>query len=232
MKAVQELRKPRVLRKAADPAVESVCIAVVEDDMMYRQAIEVSLKKVPGSRVMGYTSGEECFKNYHTHKPDIFVLDYRLATNDSGEVMNGIEVLRKVKQVNNQATVIFLSGAANTEVAVTAIKAGATDFIAKDKNGLSRLINQVRRASIKIQIKRQESKVAKWIAIGVLGIAAIVTGTILADSGGFNDLWNWFWFVLSVVCGVLIVRAWVKNSRNDYDQIQTIEYTQNGKWID
>jgi two-component system, chemotaxis family, chemotaxis protein CheY len=205
---------------------------VVDDDMMYRQAIEVSLKKVPGTRVQGYESGEDCFKDYSTCKPDIFVLDYRLCENGSGEVMNGIEVLRKVRKVNDDATVIFLSGAANTEVAVMAIKAGATDFIAKDKNGLARLLNQVRKASIKIQVKRQESKVAKWIAVGVLCIAAIVTGTILADAGGFNDIWNWFWFALSIICGIVVIRAWVRNSRNDYDQIQTTEYIQNGKWID
>jgi FixJ family two-component response regulator len=232
MRTVQELRKPNVIRKLGIRPLDSICIAVVEDDMMYRQAIEVSLKKVPGSRVLGYQSGEECFKNYHTSKPDIFVLDYRLCANGTGEVMNGIEVLRKVKQVNDQATVIFLSGTMNTEVAVTAIKAGAVDFIAKDKNGLARLLNQVRKASIKIQVKRQESKVGKWIGVGVLCIAAIVTGTILADSGGFNDVWNWFWFALSVVCGIAVIRAWVRSSRNDYDQIQTMEYIKNGKWID
>lgn len=232
MKAVQQIRKPKVLLKAITSPPESICIVVVDDDMMYRQAIEVSLKKVPGSRVQGYESGEDCFKDYHTSKPDIFVLDYRLCTSGKSEVMNGIEVLRKVKHMNDKATVIFLSGAANTEVAVTAIKAGATDFIAKDKNGLARLINQVRKASIKIQVRRQESKVAKWIAIGVLCIASIVAGTILADSGGFTDIWNWLWFTLSIICGVVVIRAWVRNSRNDHDLIRTTEYMQNGKWID
>ncbi len=232
MKALQQLRKPNAGGKASPPPAESICIAVVDDDMMYRQAIEVSLKKVPGSRVLGYQSGEECFKNYHTSKPDIFVLDYRLCADGSGGVMNGIEVLRKVRQVNDQATVIFLSGTANTEVAVTAIKAGAVDFIAKDKNGLARLLNQVRKASIKIQVRRQESKVAKWIAMGVLSIAVIVTGTIVADTGGFRDWWNWLWFGLSIACGVIVIRTWVNTSRIDSGQIQTMEYIQNGKWID
>lgn len=232
MKVVQQLQKPKVTGTAHRAPEDSVCIAVVDDDMMYRQAIEVSLKKVPGSRVMGFDSGEACFKNYHNIQPDILVLDYRLCADGSGGVMNGIEVLRKVKQADSQATVIFLSGTANTDVAVTAIKAGAVDFITKDKNGLSRLMNQVRKASIKIRVKRQESRVTKWIAIGVLCIAAIVAGTVLADTGGFNDLWNWFWFGLSILCSVIVIRAWVRNSRNDYDEIRNIEYIQNGKWID
>lgn len=232
MKAVQELRKPKIAGRAAKAPEDSVCIVVVDDDMMYRQAIEVSLKKVPGSRVMGFDSGEACFKNYHHVKPDILVLDYRLCADGSGGVMNGIEVLRKVKQVDGQATVIFLSGVANTDVAVTAIKAGAVDFITKDKNGLSRLINQVRKASIRIRVKRQESRVARWIGIGVLCIAAIVAGTILADAGGFNDLWNWFWFALSILCCVVVIRAWVRSSNHDHEQVRRMEYSQNGKWID
>jgi FixJ family two-component response regulator len=232
MRAVQQLRKPKEIHKAVRAPKESICIAVVDDDMMYRQAIEVSLRKVPGSRVLGFESGEECFKNYHTVKPDILVLDYRLCADGSGEVMNGIEVLRKVKQVSSDATVIFLSGAGNTDVAVTAIKAGAADFITKDKNGLARLLNQVRKAAIKIQVKRQESRVAKWIAVGVLCIAAIVTATLLADTGGFNDAWNWFWLALSLVCGIVVIRAWVRSSHVDHDRIRTMEYIQNGKWID
>lgn len=232
MRSVQ-LNRPRVISTTASRATEdSVCIAVVDDDMLYRQAIEVSLKKVPGSRVMGFESGEACFKNYQQVKPDILVLDYRLCADGSGVNMNGIEVLRKLKKVDGEATVIFISGTANTDVAVTAIKAGAADFITKDKNGLSRLTHQVRKASIKVRVKRQESRVARWIALGVLCIAAIVAATVLADTGGFNDLWNWFWFSLSLLCVVIVIRAWIRSSRHDYNELRNIEYSQNGRWID
>jgi len=232
MKTIQQLRTPKVIQSHGSARKEGICIAVVDDDMMYRQAIEVSLKKVPGSRVLGFESGEQCFKHYHEVKPDILVLDYRLCMDDSKEAMNGIEVLKKVKQINDDATVIFLTGTGNTDTAVTAIKAGAVDFITKDKNGLPRLLNQVRKAAFRIHVKRQESRVTKWIAAGIICIAAIVMTTIIADTGGFADIWNWLWFVLSVVCGIFVIRAWVRSSRNDHHQLQTLEYSQNGKWID
>lgn len=232
MRTVQEVSKTKGVRAPVATREDSVCIAVVDDDSLYRQAIEVSLKKVPGSRVLGFESGEACFKDYHNVKPDILILDYRLTANGSGELMNGIEVLRKIRKVDDQATVIFLSGAGNTDVAVTAIKAGAMDFITKDKHGLSRLINQVRKASIKIRVQRQESRVARWIAAGALCIAGIVAATILADSGGFSDIWNWFWLALCLVCSIIVIRTWVRKSRNEYEEIRTIEFTQNGKWID
>jgi FixJ family two-component response regulator len=233
MKTVQSIQRPRSIRSTNVATTNpSICIAVVDDDMMYRQAIEVSLKKVPGSRVLGFESGEHCFKHYHQVKPDILVLDYNLCTSQTNEAMNGIEILRKVRQINDKATVIFLTGVANTDVAVAAIKAGATDFITKDKNGLPRLLNQVRKAAIKVQVKRQEMRVARWIAAGVICISAIVMATIVADTGGFSDMWNWLWFGLSLACGIVVIRAWVRSSRNDNDHIQTLEYTQTGKWID
>ena len=232
MKTVQQIRKPNVFQRANGNTGDDIKIAVVDDDMMYRQAIEVSLKKVPGSRVMGFKSGEECFKSYNAVKPDILVLDYLLCEKGASGTMNGIEVLRKVKQVNDKTTVIFLSGVANTDVAVTAIKAGATDFIQKDRNGLSRLLNQVRRASVKIQTKRQETRLTKWIGIGVVCIAVIVLATVMADAGGFSYLWNWMWVALSIGCGIISIRSWVKNSHEEHHRLQNTEYTQHGKWID
>lgn len=232
MKTVQEFRIANPIQPQLKTGGESICIAVVDDDMMYRQAIEVSLKNVPGSRVLGFESGEQCFKHYHRIRPDILVLDYSLCSEADNGAMNGIEILKKVRQVNNRTTVIFLTGAGNTDVAVNAIRAGATDFITKDKNGLPRLMNQVRKAAIRIQVKRQESRVTRWIAAGIVCIAVIVIATVLADASGFADVWNWFWLGLSTVCGIWVVRAWVKNSKNDHDYIQTQEYATKGKWID
>lgn len=232
MKTAQEFRITNPVQPQLKTGGESICIAVVDDDLMYRQAIEVSLKKVPGSRVLGFESGEQCFKHYHRVRPDILVLDYSLCSGADNQAMDGIEILRKVRQINNKATVIFLTGMGNTDVAVRAIRAGATDFITKDKNGLPRLMNQVRKAAIKIQVTRQELRVTRWITTGVLCIAAIVIATVLADAGGFAEVWNWFWVGLSMVCGILVMRAWMKSTKNDFDSMQAQEYAAKGKWID
>lgn len=218
--------------KAHQPAGEHhVRIAVVEDDMMYRQAIEVYLKKVPDSEVHTFESGEQCFRHYGDVNPDILVVDYRLNNGAEG-VMDGLDVLRKARSERPNTKVIFLTGQGTMDVAVSAIKGGAVDFITKDKNGLTRLVSEVQRISLGIQLKRQESKTTRWISMGLIAIAIIVLGTIAADSGGMSDLWNWFWFFLSAGAVTALIRTWVKRSHAEMKKIQSIESRRSGKWID
>jgi FixJ family two-component response regulator len=208
-----------------------VRIAVVEDDIMYRQAIEVYLKKVPDSEVHTFESGEQCFRHYGDLNPDILVVDYRLNQEIEGG-MDGLDVLRKAKSVRPGTKVIFLTGQGTMDVAVSAIKGGAVDFITKDKNGLTRLVNQVQRIALGIQMQRQESKTTRWISIGMIAIALIVLGTIAADAEGMRDVWNWFWFFLCVGSVVILVRTWVRHSNSEMKKIQSLETRKAGKWID
>lgn len=208
-----------------------VRIAVVEDDMMYRQAIEAYLRKVPDSEVHTFESGEQCFRHYGDINPDILVVDYRLNQGDEG-TMDGLDVLRKAKSVRPDTKVIFLTGQGTMDVAVSAIKGGAVDFITKDRNGLTRLVNQVQRISLGIQLKRQESKTTRWISMGLIAIAIIVLGTIAADSEGTGDLWNWFWFFLCAGAVIALVRSWVKHSNSEMKKIHSMETGSRGRWID
>jgi FixJ family two-component response regulator len=208
-----------------------VRIAVVEDDLMYRQAIETYLRKVPDSEVHSFESGEQCFRHYAEVKPDILVLDYRL-NEMTGSNMDGLEVLRKAKSLQPATKVIFLAGQGNMDVAVAAIKGGAVDFITKDKNGLTRLVNTVQRMTLSIQLKRQETKTSRWITVGLIAIALIVLGTVAADSEGMRDVWNWLWFMLCAGSVVLLVRSWVKRSKTEMKKIHSLEFRRSGRWID
>ena len=224
-------RKIKLIPVQKRASTGHVKIAVVEDDMMYRQAIEVYLKKVPQSEIHTFESGEQCFRHYHELNPDILVLDYRL-NEATGTGMNGLEVLRKAKSMKPMTKVIFLAGQGNMDVAVDAIKGGAVDFITKDKNGLTRLVNLVQRISLGIQVKRQESKTARWITIGLIAIALIVLGTIAADSEGMTDVWNWFWFLLCAGSVVMLVRSWVKNSKAEMKKVRGLGMHRKEKWMD
>lgn len=209
-----------------------VHIAVVEDDVMYRQAIEVYLKKIPGIEVHSYDSGEQYFRHYTEVKPDVLVLDYRLNDVAGASGMDGLDVMRKAKTMKPGSKIIFLTGQGDMDVAVAAIKGGAIDFIPKNKNGLTRLVELVQRIALGIQIQRQESNTTRWITVGVIVIALIVIGTLFADSEGIRSAWSWLWFVLSVGAVVLLVRSWVKKSRAETKKIQTLDSKRLRKWID
>jgi FixJ family two-component response regulator len=222
MEAVLKERGSRLTGSQRTEEKHQVRIVVVEDDMMYRQAIEVYLKKVPDCEVYTFNSGEECFKYYAEIDPDIVVLDYRLNT-VSGNQMDGLDVLRKARSIKPAVKAIFLAGHGNMDVAVAAIKGGAVDFITKDKNGLTRLVSQVQRLALGVQLKRQEAKTTRWITMGLVAIALIVLGTIAADSEGMSDVWNWLWFMLCISAVIVLVRSWVKHSKAEMSRIQSLE---------
>lgn len=71
-----------------------------------------------------------------TFAPDVILLDMNF-TKDADSGHEGFFWLKKIKETDSDAVVIFVTAYSDTEKAVQAIKAGATDFIpkpwAKDK---------------------------------------------------------------------------------------------------
>src|SRR5437870_3871299 len=93
------IRKGEIGSKVSHDKKNDVRIAIIEDDPMYRSAIEYYLKKIPGNRLFSFGSGEECLRHYHQLDPEILILDYRLNDIFESEKMNGLEILHEVKSV-------------------------------------------------------------------------------------------------------------------------------------
>ena len=80
--------------------------------------------------------------------PDVAILDVKLDKGDN----DGIELLSHIKSKNNDVPVIIITGHANVELAVSALKHGAFEFIEKpfDK---ARLLNFIKRAVENLNLK-------------------------------------------------------------------------------
>ncbi|MGC2139767.1 MAG: sigma-54 dependent transcriptional regulator, partial [Candidatus Sulfotelmatobacter sp.] len=78
-----------------------------------------------GFEVFTSLSGEDGLKLFHDEKPDLILLDIVLPGID------GIEVLRQIKQTNPTAIVIMMSAYHLVERAVEAMKLGAFDYLVK-----------------------------------------------------------------------------------------------------
>ena len=65
-----------------------------------------------------------------TFQPDIILLDMNFSR-DAISGQEGFESLEQILKIDPQAIVIFMTAYADTDKAVRAIKAGATDFIPK-----------------------------------------------------------------------------------------------------
>ncbi len=85
--------------------------------------------------------------------PDVAILDVKLDKGDN----DGIELLSHIKSKNNDVPVIIITGHANVELAVSALKHGAFEFIEKpfDK---TRLINFIKRAVENLNLKSQNKE--------------------------------------------------------------------------
>jgi two-component system, NtrC family, nitrogen regulation response regulator NtrX len=85
--------------------------------------------------------------------PDVAIIDVKLDKGDN----DGLELLTHIKNKNKDIPVIIITGHANIEMAVKALKAGAFEFIEKPFNQ-ERLLNFVNRAIENINLKKKNKE--------------------------------------------------------------------------
>ena len=85
--------------------------------------------------------------------PDVAIIDVKLDKGDN----DGLELLSHIKTKDKNIPVIIITGHANIEMAIKALKAGAFEFIEKPFNQ-ERLINFVNRAVENIKLKNKNKE--------------------------------------------------------------------------
>ncbi len=106
---------------------ESSVILIVDDDKFIRELCENALY---GYRILQAETCEEALKVYAAESVDLILSDICMP----GE--SGIELLKQVKQLDPNATVIIMTGFADKEMLLNALKEDADDFINKPLNFL------------------------------------------------------------------------------------------------
>lgn len=99
-------------------------VYLVDDDDAVRRSAGFMLK-TSGYEVEAFASGVEFLKHVKQAEPGCILLDVRMPE------MDGLEVQRELKAQGVAMPVIVLTGHGDVNVAVTAMKAGALDFIEK-----------------------------------------------------------------------------------------------------
>lgn len=99
-------------------------ILVIDDDPLIRKTLATHLSKEDSEIVLaedgleGLQKFEECF-------PELVILDIRLPD------MDGIEVLRKIKEKNKDACIIIMTAYDDMKTTIEAIKLGAFEYLVK-----------------------------------------------------------------------------------------------------
>ncbi len=117
---------------------KNIRITLIDDDPNMSEMLRDFFQdKYPSSELTSFTSGETALNDMY-QAPDLIVLDYHLDSTDPG-AMNGIQVLKKIKDRFPDVPVIFLSGQEKAEVAANTMKYGAYDYVVKNENAFHRL---------------------------------------------------------------------------------------------
>ncbi|HEY7353904.1 MAG TPA: sigma-54 dependent transcriptional regulator [Terriglobales bacterium] len=99
-------------------------VLIVDDESSIRESLQEVLKD-EGHHAEGAESGEACLEVLRARRFDVVLLDIWLPG------MDGLDVLPKIRALDDPPEVIIISGHGTIETAVRATKLGAFDFLEK-----------------------------------------------------------------------------------------------------
>ena len=117
---------------------ENIKVLLVDDEEEFVRTLSerIQLRDI-GSKVV--LDGEKAVESLEEEIPDVMVLDLKMPG------MNGIEVLKKVKEAYPQVKVVMLTGHGSEKDEEEARKLGAFDYLQKP-SGLERIIDSIKKA--------------------------------------------------------------------------------------
>jgi two-component system chemotaxis response regulator CheY len=101
-------------------------ILLVDDEAHIRKFVGLILKQLGTPRLLEATSGQEAIAVYQAENPDLVLLDINMP------VMDGIETLKKLREIDPEALVVMLTSLASRSNIENALALGAANYIRKD----------------------------------------------------------------------------------------------------
>lgn len=119
----------------------SIDVAIVEDNEVFREALEILLGLTPDVRVVASVSdGRSMLAACREHAPDVILVDYRLPD------LDGVETTKAVRRECPRAAVVVLTAAADAPEIDALLEAGAVACLTKDRE-LDEIVGAIRVAA-------------------------------------------------------------------------------------
>ena len=132
-------------------------VLIVDDDSQLADNIRLYLERYDWETHVEY-SAEAGLKKLKTLHPDILLTDHMMPG------MTGIDLIKQVQEIDPQIKIVMLTGEGNLQVAVDAMKAGASDYLGKPvslaelKVVLDKTLGQAQMEKTLSVYQRRESK--------------------------------------------------------------------------
>ena len=114
-------------------------ILVVDDQEIVRNLLTRILER-EGYQVQSASDGHAAIQMAQIQKFHLFMVDIKMPG------MSGVEVIKKIKEIDHDAQIVMITGHASLETAIDAIRNGACDYITKPFDSIEYVINVINRA--------------------------------------------------------------------------------------
>jgi two-component system chemotaxis response regulator CheY len=101
-------------------------VLLVDDEAHIRKYVGLILKQLGSPTIYEATNGVEAVETYCRVNPDLVLLDVNMPN------MDGIETLKKLKEIDPDCIVVMLTSLANRQTIHQAVDLGASNYIRKD----------------------------------------------------------------------------------------------------
>src|ERR687886_294463 len=172
-------------------------ILVIDDEAAIRDSLRMTLE-YQGYEFIGAATGQEGLALAEREAPDLVLLDVKMPG------MDGLEVLDRLRNMNDSLPVLVISGHGTISTAVEATKKGAFDFIEKPFAS-DRVLVSIRNALDQRQLRDENRSLKKAVEVrhqmigdsaalkqvmAAIGRAAPTTATVLiqGESGVGKEL--------------------------------------------
>jgi two-component system, NtrC family, nitrogen regulation response regulator NtrX len=172
-------------------------ILVIDDESAIRDSLKMTLE-YEGYEFVGAATGQEGLALAEREGPDLVLLDVKMPG------MDGIEVLERLRNMNESLPIVVISGHGTISTAVEATKKGAFDFIEKPFAS-ERVLVSLRNALDQRQLRDENRSLKKAVEVrhqmigdshalkqvmGAIGRAAPTNATVLiqGESGVGKEL--------------------------------------------
>ncbi|HEC1643734.1 SpoIIE family protein phosphatase [Pseudomonas aeruginosa] len=117
----------------------SATLLIIDDDEVVRESLAAYLED-SNFKVLQALNGLQGLQIFESEQPDLVICDLRMPQID------GLELIRRIRQTASETLIIVLSGAGVMSDAVEALRLGAADYLIKPLEDLAVLEHSVRRA--------------------------------------------------------------------------------------
>ena len=134
-------------------------VLLVDDDAAIREILTLSIEDL-GYAVTAVPDGKTALALFGDFAPDIVLTDIKMPG------MDGIELLKRVKALDQEVEVIMISGHGDMELAIASLQQQALDFITKpirDELLVSALARAVERRTMRRQIREHTQNLERIV---------------------------------------------------------------------